>query len=90
MTENARRGTKRVVVEMELVEEEYIERSGNEAFSELKTRLALPRLGMPMYAEVGWGGGRGNKLASTPSIIKCERGCTAFFLAGRAEETPHT
>jgi hypothetical protein len=35
MTERARRGTKRVVVEMELVKEEYIEHRENEAFSEL-------------------------------------------------------
>ena len=59
--EKARRGTKRVVVEMELVKEEteeYNERSETGAFSELKTSLALPRQGMPMYVEVGWGGGR--------------------------------
>ena len=40
MTERARRGTKRVVVEMELVKEEYIERSENEAFSELSRALS--------------------------------------------------
>jgi hypothetical protein len=57
MMEKARRGTKRVV-EMELVKEEYNERSQTGAFSELKTSLALPRQGMPMYVEVGWGGER--------------------------------
>ena len=40
MTERARRGTKHVVVEMELVKEEYIERSENEAFSELSRALS--------------------------------------------------
>jgi hypothetical protein len=39
MTERARRGTKHVVVEMELMKEEYIERSENEAFSELSQRV---------------------------------------------------
>jgi hypothetical protein len=59
MMEKARRGTKRVVVEMELVKEEYNERSETGAFSELKTSLALPRQGIiPMYVEVRWGGGR--------------------------------
>jgi|SRR6266850_8247594 len=57
MMEKARRGTKRVVVEMELVKEEYNERNETGAFSELKTSLALPRQGMPMYVEVRWGGG---------------------------------
>jgi hypothetical protein len=42
MMEEARRGTKRVV----LVKEEYNERSETGAFSELKTSLALPRQGM--------------------------------------------
>jgi hypothetical protein len=46
MMEKARRGTKRVVVEIELVKEEYNERSETGAFSELKTSLALPRQGM--------------------------------------------
>ena len=54
MTEMARHGAKRAVVEMELVKEEYIERSKNEVFSELKARLALPRHCMP---NVRWGGG---------------------------------
>ena len=57
MTEKARRGTKRVVVEMELVKEEYNERDETGAFSELRTCRALPRQGMPMYVEVRWGGG---------------------------------
>lgn len=48
MAENARRGTKRVVVEMELVKEECNEGSETGAFSELKTSLALARQGMPM------------------------------------------
>lgn len=52
--ENARRGTKHVVVEIELVKEEYNERSETGGFSELKTSLALPRQGMPMYLEVRW------------------------------------
>jgi len=43
MTEKARRGTKRAVVEMELVKGEYNERSETGAFSELKTGLMLPR-----------------------------------------------
>jgi len=41
--EKAQRGTKRVVVEMELGKEEYSERSETGAFSKLKTSLALPR-----------------------------------------------
>ncbi len=45
--EKARRGTKRVVVETELVKEEYNERTVTGAFSELKTSLALPRQGIP-------------------------------------------
>ena len=52
------RRTKRVVVEMELVKGGYNERSETGAFSELKTSLALPRQGMPMYVEVRWDGGR--------------------------------
>jgi hypothetical protein len=48
MMEKARRGNKRVVVEMELVKEEYNERSETGAFGEFKTSLALPRQGMPM------------------------------------------
>ena len=58
MMEKARRGTKRVVVEIELVKEEYNERSNAGAFSELKTSPALPRHGMLMYVEARWGGGR--------------------------------
>jgi hypothetical protein len=46
----------RAVVEMEFRKEEYnAERSETEAFSKLKTRLTLPRHGMSMYVEVGWG-----------------------------------
>lgn len=55
MMEKARRSTKRVVVEMELVKEEYNERSETGAFGELKKSLALPRQGMSMYVEVRWG-----------------------------------
>jgi hypothetical protein len=40
MMERARRGTKHVVVEMELVKEEYIERSENDTFSELSQALS--------------------------------------------------
>jgi len=43
MIERARRGTKRVVVEMELEKEEYNGHSETGAFSTLKTSLALPR-----------------------------------------------
>ena len=46
MMEKARRGTKRVVVENELLEEEYNERSETAAFSELKTSLVLPKQGI--------------------------------------------
>jgi hypothetical protein len=52
MMEKARRGTKRVVVEMGFVNEVYNERSKAGAFNELKTSLALPRQGIPMYVEV--------------------------------------
>jgi len=52
MMEKARRGTKCVVVETELVKEEYNERNETGAFSELKMSLALPRQDMPMYVEV--------------------------------------
>jgi hypothetical protein len=52
MMEKARRGTKCVVVEMELVKEEYNERNETGAFSELEMSLALPRQDMPMYVEV--------------------------------------
>lgn len=52
MMEKARRGAKRVVVEMELVKEEYNERTETGAFSELKTRLAPPRQSMSMYVAV--------------------------------------
>ena len=57
--EKARRGTKRVVVEMELGKEEYNERSKTGAISKLKTCLALPRQGMPnvRYVEPRWGEG---------------------------------
>jgi hypothetical protein len=40
MVEKVRRSTKRVVVEMELVKEEYNECSETGAFGELKTNLA--------------------------------------------------
>jgi hypothetical protein len=43
MMEKARRGTKRVVVEMELVNEVCNERSEPGVFNELKTSPALPR-----------------------------------------------
>jgi hypothetical protein len=59
--EKARCGTKRVVVEMEYGKEELNERSETGAFSKLKTSLALPRQGMPIYVEVGCGGGRSRK-----------------------------
>ena len=49
MMEKARRSTKRVVVEMELVKEEYNERSETGTFGELKKSLALPKQGMSMY-----------------------------------------
>ena len=58
MMEKARRGTKRVVVEMELVKKEYNERGGAGAFSELKASLALLRQDILMYVEARWGGGR--------------------------------
>ena len=58
MIEKTRCGTKRVVVEMELVKEQYNKRSEDGAFSELKTTPTLPRQSMPMYVEVRWGGGR--------------------------------
>jgi hypothetical protein len=41
------------VVEMELVREEYNERSEIGAFGELKTGLALARHSMPMYVDEG-------------------------------------
>lgn len=54
MMEEARRGTKCVVVEMELVKEdsEYNERSETEAFSESKTSLVPPRQEMSIHVEV--------------------------------------
>lgn len=52
MMEKARHGTKRIVVEMEFVKEEYNEHSETGAFSELRMILALPRQGKPIYAEV--------------------------------------
>ncbi len=64
MMEKARHGTKRVMVEMELMEKEYNEHSETGAFSELKTSLALPRQGMPMYVEVGWG----KKVRNQPAL----------------------
>ena len=51
-------GTKCVMVEMELMKEEYNEHNETGAFSELKMSLVLPRQGMPMYVKVRWGGGR--------------------------------
>ena len=58
MKEKARRGTKRVVVEMELEKEEYTNgRSETGAFRTLKTSLALPRQSMLMYVKVRWGWG---------------------------------
>jgi len=50
--EEARRGTKRVVVEMELGKEECNERSETGAFSKLKTSPAPPRQGMPNVSYV--------------------------------------
>jgi hypothetical protein len=70
MIERARRGTKPVVVEMEL--EKYNGHGETGVFSTLKTSLALPRQSMPMYVEVRWGWG---KKASTVLVAK-ERGCT--------------
>jgi len=57
--EKERRGTKRVVVEMELGKEEHNERSETGAFSKLKTSPAPPRQGMPnvSYVELRWGEG---------------------------------
>lgn len=52
MMEKARHGTKRIVVEMGLVKEEYNERNETGAFSKWKTSLAPPRQGMSMYVEV--------------------------------------
>ena len=52
--EKARRRPKRVVVEMELVNEEYNESIETEAFSELKMNLAPPRQGMPVYVKMRW------------------------------------
>ena len=46
MMEKARRDTKRVVVGIELVKEDYNERSEIGALSELKTSLAAPRQGI--------------------------------------------
>ena len=77
MTEKARCGTKRVVVEMELVKEEYIERCENEVFSELKTRLAPPRQGMSMYVEVGWG-----KKVSNQPARRLKGACVFLIAAG--------
>jgi hypothetical protein len=55
MMKKGRHDTKRRGVgEMELVKEEYNERSAKTgAFSELKASLALPRQGMPMYVDEG-------------------------------------
>ena len=58
MIERARRGTKRIVVEMELKKEEYNGYSETGAFSTLKMTLALPRLSMLMYVEMRWGWGK--------------------------------
>ena len=67
MKEKARRGTKRVVVEMELEKEEYTNgRSETGALSTLKTGLALPRQSMSMYVKVRWGWRKTSKELACP------------------------
>ena len=56
--ERARRGTKRVVVEMEMKKEECNGHSETGTFSTLKTSLALPRQSMSMEVDVRWGWGK--------------------------------
>ena len=67
MKEKARRGTKCVVVEMELKKAEYTNgRSKTGALSTLKTGLTLPRQSMPMYVKVRWGWRKTSKELARP------------------------
>ena len=67
MKEKARRGKKRVVVEMELENEEYTNgRSETGALSTLKTGLALTRQSIPMYVKVRWGWRKTSKELARP------------------------